>query len=165
MHVPAVLLGHRSEASMRSPFRVLSFLLSFVVVTRTTSAQPLSPPVIQNATTVSAEARPVRGPSPRPAIEDSGAPFRTAIGLHARLANRPDRWSHPPIAFHALVSTTHGDDNTASGFAALTSNTTGEFNTATGVYSLAFNATGRFNTANGWQAGYHNTTGTNNVKT
>ena len=78
-------------------------------------------------------------PQPQTTIEDSGAPFRTAIG------------------FEALLSTT-GSFNTASGYQALKNNTTGQGNTANGYQALFSNTTGLGNTAIGNSALWSNTT-------
>lgn len=78
-------------------------------------------------------------------IEDIGAPFRTAIG------------------YQALVANTSGVFNTASGYQALRNNTTGNYNTASGTYALYSNTTGSYNTASGYQALVDNTTGISNT--
>lgn len=86
-------------------------------------------------------------PPPLTVIEDTGSPFRTAIG------------------FQALSSNTTGSENTASGYQALAANTTGSFNAASGALSLRSNTTGGANTANGRAALASNTTGGDNTAT
>lgn len=79
-------------------------------------------------------------------VEDSGAPFNTAIGWQA-LAN----------------STLNGDCNAASGYQALYANTTGRNNTASGYQALFHNESGEANAAFGMGALYYNTIGGFNV--
>ena len=99
-----------------------SVSMGAAAVTRTPAAvsertpSPREPRASSSAST--AVSRPASGPSPLTLIEDSGSPYRTAIG------------------YQALFSNTTGFSNTASGYQALYANTTGSYNTATGAGAL-----------------------------
>ena len=94
-------------------------------------------------------------------IEDSGAPYRTAIGFEALLNNIG--YYNTASGHQALYSNTTGSSNTGSGFQALYSNTTGTSNTASGSLALFSNTIGFDNTASGYQALAINTTGRENT--
>jgi IPT/TIG domain-containing protein len=124
--------------------------------------------------------RSLTGPAPM-FIEDSGAPYRTALGYQALLNNNAGAgfyntasgyqalyWngigsSNTASGYQALFSNTNGGSNTASGYQALFLNTVGTQNTASGVWALTFNTTGYYNTASGYRALYSNTTGYDNT--
>ena len=97
------------------------------------------------------------------AIEDSGSPYRTALGSGALAANGVSGGTdNTAIGYQALLTNTAGCCNTASGSQALFSNHTGGSNTATGYHSLYANDSGIGNTASGYRAllsstGYSNT--------
>ncbi len=114
-------------------------------------------------------------------IEDSAAPFRTAIGFEALFSNTTGQFntaagykalelnttgsSNSAHGAFALSVNTTGRDNTAAGYLALTSNTTGSSNSAHGALALAVNTTGAVNTASGSLALFSNTTGNFNTAT
>jgi len=101
------------------------------------------------------------GPAPLTVIEDSSAPYRTAIGYQV-LASTTG-WYNTAIGYRALYANTTGNSNTASGVEALWSNTTGSNNTANGRMALYANTTGAYNTASGVAALQVNTTGNDNT--
>ena len=116
-------------------------------------------------------------PPPQNVIEDSGAPFRTAIGFEALLSttgsfntaggyqalrNNTTGSGNTAIGWQALFSHTTGFGNTALGNAALQVNT-GSVNTATGSLAMSSNTTGESNTANGYRALRSNTTAGQNT--
>jgi hypothetical protein len=87
--------------------------------------------------------------SPPPQVtEESGFPFRTAIGFEALVSN---------------TTLTTGSFNTASGYQALRNNTNGSFNTAAGYQALFSNIDGGGNTAVGYRALMSFTTGIGNT--
>jgi hypothetical protein len=104
----------------------------------------------------------VGGPSPLTVIEDSGFPWRTAIGSGA-LSSNTTGFYNTASGINALYTNTTGSDNTANGAGALFSNTTGAGNTASGRDALVANTTGSYNTASGTDALYNNTTGADNT--
>jgi hypothetical protein len=96
-------------------------------------------------------------------VEDTGSPFRTAVGYQA-LANTSGV-GNTASGFQALLSNTAGTYNTASGYHALLANTTGIYNTAHGSGALWANTTGNDNTASGLNALFSNTEGHKNTAT
>jgi hypothetical protein len=103
-------------------------------------------------------------PAPSPQlVENSGSPFKTAVGYQALFNNTATGLANTAIGYQALFSNTTGDYNTASGFFALRDNLTGEANTATGVGALQYNTSGSNNTASGVNSLYRNRTGSFNV--
>lgn len=102
------------------------------------------------------------GPQPFTIIEDTGTPFRTAVG-HRALDSNTTGVSNTAVGFDALTANTTGAANTAVGSDALQSNTTAFQNTAIGAQALRDNSTGGGNTANGFQAMTNNLVGEDNV--
>ncbi|MEZ5290564.1 MAG: hypothetical protein R2745_05750 [Vicinamibacterales bacterium] len=103
-------------------------------------------------------------PSPLTVIEDSGSPYRTAVGFEALLSNAANGGLYnTAVGYRALRTNTAGNANTATGYQALQLNTTGLNNTSTGYRALATNTTGDENTASGYLALLANTTGNRNT--
>ncbi len=143
--------------------------------------EPAGAPTASETTVVAVPTNPgiPNGPAPLAVIEDSSAPYRTAIGYAALyfnttgLANTASGYAalyqnttgsdNTATGAWALFSNTTGWENTASGGLALYSNTTGEYNTAGGYQALFSNSTGRYNTASGHEALFSNTTGASNT--
>ncbi len=106
------------------------------------------------------------GPAPLAVIEDTNAPYRTALGHQALLSNtNTGGYSNTAIGHSALRTNTTGFANTATGREALLSNSTGFSNTANGAFALSANTTGANNTATGDGALLANTSGANNTAT
>jgi hypothetical protein len=101
-------------------------------------------------------------PRPLAIIEDTGSPFRTAIGHQALIANTTGI-NNTAAGYQALTANTTGTFNTAVGHRALTSSVTAGSNTALGASALATNTSGISNTAIGTAALELNTTGDANV--
>jgi hypothetical protein len=100
------------------------------------------------------------GTRPLTVIEDSGSPFRTALG-HLALSNTTGV-NNTGVGYLALISNTIGSRNTGIGYRVLESNTTGNRNTAIGSSALNIN-TEHDNTATGYVALGNNTTGSRNT--
>jgi hypothetical protein len=100
--------------------------------------------------------------APAAIIEDTGSPFRTAIGHQALIANTTGP-TNTAAGFQALRFNTTGASNTAIGHQVLWSNSTGGGNTGVGVEALEDNTTGGRNTAAGLQSLWSNTTGNSNT--
>jgi hypothetical protein len=101
-------------------------------------------------------------PRPLTVIEDSGSPFRTAVGS-AALSSNTTGTGNTAVGFSALSSNTIGLNNTAVGFFALEDNTGGAGNTAVGAMTLDQNVNGAGNTAVGSGALFFNVGGHNNT--
>jgi hypothetical protein len=94
-------------------------------------------------------------------IEDTGSPYRTAIGSQA-LDSNTTGIANTAAGYTALTANTTGSHNTATGYQALQSNATGGNNTATGTFAM-HNATGSHNTALGYNAGGNLGSGNYNI--
>ena len=128
----------------------------------TRGAEPEAAPVATAPSVVSAPAT-VRqagsAPSPLTVIEDSGMPWRTAVGFQALLSNTAGGQFNTATGYRALFANTTGSFNTASGYLALQTNSTGGDNTASGTAALSSNTSGFNNTGSGSNALRSNTTG------
>ncbi len=74
------------------------------------------------------------GPAPMTMIEDSGSPYRTAIGFGALFSNTSSRTYNTASGYTALYSNTLGTDNTATGVGALFITLRASSNTASGAW-------------------------------
>jgi hypothetical protein len=101
------------------------------------------------------------GPRPLTVIEDSGSPFRTALGAEALASNTTGQWN-TGIGNHALESVTTGNNNTAVGGLALHV-ATGSGNTAVGTWAMPLTTAGSNNVSVGYDSLLDNTTGTSNT--
>jgi hypothetical protein len=96
-------------------------------------------------------------------LEDTGSPYRTAIGYQALYSNSADGYYNTASGWQALYSNTTGDGNTAHGWWGLYHNGTGYGNTATGAATLTLNTDGHDNTATGFSALQSNELGNDNT--
>jgi hypothetical protein len=94
-------------------------------------------------------------------IEDSGSPWRTAVG-HLALGSNTTGNQNTAVGYSTLANNTAGSDNTAIGVRALEANNANN-NTAVGVFALGSNSSGSWNTAVGKTASRLNTTGFQNT--
>lgn len=95
-----------------------------------------------------ADGAPALAPRPLAIIEDTGSPWRTALGHFALDSNTGGTWN-TAVGFDALTGNTLGFRNSALGYRALAANLDGDRNTAVGAEALDATANASNNTAVG----------------